>query len=48
MPSIFIKPLKDLSLVVPFVAILFFLSSCGGDEEEIQPADVQEEELSRK
>ena len=48
MPSILIKPLKDFSLVVPFVAILFFLSSCGGDEEEIQPADAPEEELSKE
>ena len=45
--QVFFKPFKDFSLVVPFVAILFFLSSCGGDEEEIQPTVVPDEELAR-
>ena len=44
----FDQTLKDFSQAVPFVAILFFLSSCGGDEEEIQPADAPEEELSKE
>ena len=48
MPSISNNPCKDLSPVFVVVALLFFLISCGGDEEEIQPADVQEEDLSKE